>query len=250
MKQELKILYLEKWKNYFPDTELPIGVFYSNSLCGAEYVKKPLSNDKGYTCIFAQMARLHSGKPLAFDRDNLGCFGSYKTIFGGEYQEEATVNLLVNIEHFIIDKEHVNNMVKINPVARPTGKYLIFKPLDTLDENDDPEIFCIFGNPDVIAGLHQLASFDNTRIDNVIAPFGSGCEQLLSFALKECSEEDPRAVLGGMDTAMRCCIKPNMLTFSVPAVKFKSMVMNMDNSFLNTYIWKAIKPRLSKLEKK
>ena len=73
----------------------------------------------------------------------------------------------------------------INPKAKPTGKYAIFKPFSQLTEDDEPEIFCIFAKPDVIAALHTLASFDNNRIDNVIVPFGSGCEQTFKFAFSE-----------------------------------------------------------------
>ena len=58
---------LEKWNKYFLTTSLPIGVFYSDDLHGAEYVRKPAPNSRGYTCIFAQMARLHQGQSLAFD---------------------------------------------------------------------------------------------------------------------------------------------------------------------------------------
>ena len=65
-----------RWNEYFPGVELPIGVFYANELCGAEYPLKPKENNRGYTCIYAQLARLHQGKSLAFDKDNLGCFGS------------------------------------------------------------------------------------------------------------------------------------------------------------------------------
>lgn len=32
---------IEKWETYFPGTSLPVGVFYSDELCGAEYLRKP-----------------------------------------------------------------------------------------------------------------------------------------------------------------------------------------------------------------
>ena len=87
--------------------------------------------------------------------------------------------------------------------AQPTGQYIIFKPFDELTEEDAPVIYFVFAKPDVISALHALASFDDTRVDNVIVPFGSGCEGLLSFALDEARKENPRVVLGGMDPAMR-----------------------------------------------
>ena len=92
----------------------------------------------------------------------------------------------------------------------------------------------------------ELASFDDTRVDNVIVPFGSGCEGLLSFALDEARKENPRVVLGGMDPAMRACIKPELQTFSMPTVRFTRMVENMDDSFLGTYIWEGVRKRVEK----
>ncbi|HJD75175.1 MAG TPA: DUF169 domain-containing protein, partial [Bacteroides reticulotermitis] len=66
----------------------------------------------------------------------------------------------------------------------------------------------------------------------------------ISFAFSEAKKSQPRAVIGGMDTAMRNCIKAELLTFSVPSMRFEQMVENMDSSFLNTYIWNGLKPRL------
>lgn len=262
---------INKWQEYFPKQEMPIAVFYADTLHGAEYVKKPADNPRGYTCMFAQLAKaaiereqsgarsgsaereqarpkvmVHRGEAVAFDKDNLGCWGAIENLFGGPFVEDATVRLLVEIEKFKADREQVLALNRINPKAEQTGKYIIFKPVELLTGEDVPEIFCIFAKPDVIAALHTLVSFDNTRIDNVIVPFGSGCEQAFKFAFSEAKKENPRAVLGTMDVAMRGCMKHDRQTFSVAAATFYNMVMNMDKSFLNTYIWQGLKRRLNK----
>lgn len=237
---------LKCWEKYFPTTELPIAAFYSDDLCDAEYQNRPPENSRGYTCIFAQMARLHNGCPLAFDADNLGCFGSRQALFGGEYLEEATVKLLCEIEKFKIDRKQVNMLHEINPKAKPAGKYFIMKPINQLTEKDNPDIYFVFAKADVISALHTLASFDDTRVDNVIVPFGSGCEGVFSFPLEENRSDNPRVVLGGMDTAMRGCVKPEMLTMSMPASRFYRMIDNADASFLNTYIWQGLRRRVEK----
>ena len=246
MEQQLKQEIISKWQNYFAGQEMPVAVFYADTLHGAEYVKKPAENPRGYTCMFAQLAKVHHGECVAFDKDNLGCWGAIENLFGGPFIEDATVRLLVEIEKFKTNREQVLALNNINPKATPTGKYVIFKPFKSLTEDDKPEIFCIFAKPDVIAALHTLVSFDNTRIDNVIVPFGSGCEQAIKFAFSEANKENPRAVLGGMDVAMRGCMKQEMQIFSFAASTFYNMVGNMDKSFLNTYIWQGLKGRLEK----
>ena len=243
MDTAIKNSVLEKWNTHFHGVSLPVGVFYSDELNGAEYLKKPAENSRGYTCIFAQMAKVHKGHSIAFDVNNLGCWGSVGTIFGGTYQEDQTVELLVDIEHFKKSREQVLALHHTNPKANPTGRYLIMKQYNQLTEEDQPEIVIIFAKPDMIAVMHCLAGFDETRIDNVIVPFGSGCEQLLSFAFNEAKQTNPRAILGGMDLAMRNCIKQDVLTFSITHSRFIEIVRNMDDSFLNTYIWKGLKSR-------
>lgn len=246
MDLKLKNEIIEKWQTYFPEQEMPIAVFYADSLHGVEYVKKPADNPCGYTCMFAQLAKVHRGESVAFDKDNLGCWGAIENLFGGPFVEDATVKLLVEIEKFKSDREQVIELNRINPKAEPTGKYIIFKPVEQFTVDDEPEIFCVFAKPDVVAALHTLVSFDNTRIDNVIVPFGSGCEQSIKFAFSEARKENPRAVLGGMDVAMRGCVKPEHQLFSFAAKTFYNLVGNMDKSFLNTYIWQGLKGRLNK----
>lgn len=223
--------------------EMPVGVFYSDDLHGAKYVNRPPENRRGYTCMFSQLSALHRGEAVAFDRNNLGCFGAMKTIFGDNYDTEAEVRLLVEIEKFKCNREAVMQMDKINPKAAPTGKYLIMKPSNLLTEDESPVVFCIFANNDVISAMHTLLGFKNDRLDNIIIPFGSGCEQLLSFAFNEAKSNNPRAVLGGMDTAMRNCIRPDMLTLSVVASQMERIVSYMDDTFLSTYIWENLRKR-------
>lgn len=230
------------WERYFPNAELPVAVFYSDTLQGAEYPKKPADNQRGYTCLYAQLARVHKGEALAFDPENLGCFGAMKSIYGG-YNEDAEVKLLVEIERFKKNRECVRSMCSVNPKASPRGRYIIFKPWNTLAEDDNPEIVCIFAKPDMVSALHTWASFDISRLDNVIVPHGAGCEVMLTFALAENESERPRCVLGGMDTAMRLCLKPEIQTFSIPYRRFEEMASFADETFLDTYIWQPLKNR-------
>lgn len=242
MTTEIKERVKELWDKYFPNAEQPIAVFYSDALHGAEYPTKPADNQRGYTCLFAQLARVHKGVALAFDADNLGCFGAMKSVYGG-YNEDAEVKLLVEIERFKKNRECVRSMCSINPKASPRGRYIIFKPWDTLTEEDTPDLICLFANPDMISALHTWASFDISALDNVIVPHGSGCEVMLTFGFAETESEQARCILGGMDTAMRRCLKPDTQTFSIPYRRFEQMLSFADETFLDTYIWHPLQSR-------
>lgn len=132
---------MDVWQRYFPQAELPVAVFYSDTLHGAEYPKKPADNQRGYTCLYAQLARVHKGEALAFDPENLGC------------------------------------------------------------------------------------------------------EVMLTFAFAENERERPRCILGGMDTAMRLCLKPDIQTFSIAYKRFEEMASFADETFLDTYIWQPLRSR-------
>jgi len=68
---------------------------------------------------------------------------------------------------------------------------------------------------------------------------------LVAFPMKELESDNPRAVIGLLDPSARSCVKPNLLSFSIPWPKFLTMVENMDECFLNTNCWKKIHKRLN-----
>lgn len=72
---------------------------------------------------------------------------------------------------------------------------------------------------------------------------GAGCEVMLTFAFAETGNEQPRCILGGMDTAMRSCLKQNIQTFSIAYKRFEQMVSFAEKTFLDTYIWQPLKNR-------
>ena len=135
-------------------------------------------------------------------------------------------------------------MAAANPPEQAQGKYIIFKRWDLLTEADQLQVVAFFCTPDAISGLHTLASFDTIGPHDVIAPFGSGCDGLISSAFKELSSGEPKAVMGLFDPPARACVKADLLSFSIPGPKFVTKLENMDDCFLNTYIWEKIQNRM------
>jgi len=245
MNIEIKERFMEAWEKYFPETELPIACFYSNELNNVEFPNAPKPNAKGFTCIFSQIAPVRKGRPRAFNKENLGCFGSFLPFgFDTEVTDDVK-NYVCNVERVKKSYEHVDNMYEHRPPRQAPGKYLVFKRWDTLEEPDEPQVVFFFGNPNVIAGLHGLANFDMMTPYGVIAPFGTGCDSIVGFPMHELESEQPKAVLGALDPSVRIRFKPHILTFSAPWPKFLSMLKNMDESFLVTNSWSKVKSRLS-----
>jgi len=243
MDLEIKKSFLEKWEKHFPGSELPIVCHYTDEITDIKFPSKPNPNPRGYTCIFSQLAPVRKGRSRAFNMDNLGCFGAFIPLGFDTRVTEEVKNYICKVERVKKTYDHVDSMYEHHPPKQAPAKYLVFKRWDTLEEHDGPQVVFFFGNPDVIAGLHTLANFDTMTPYGVIAPFGSGCDAIVSFPMRELESEQPRAVLGALDPSVRICVKPHILTFSAPWPKFLSMLENMDESFLTEDCWSNVKSR-------
>jgi hypothetical protein len=99
--------------------------------------------------------------------------------------------------------------------------------------------------PDVLSGLFTLAGFDESDATGTTsAPFGSGCSQLIQYPYAEKLSGRHRAILGMFDVSARPYLSEYALSFAVPIEKFSRMVENMDESFLTTSSWAAVKRRI------
>lgn len=245
---EIKAKFIEKWERYFPGSELPIACYYADDHNGAEFPDAPKVGKHGFTCVFTQLAPVRVGKARAFNQDNLGCWGAKGTFgFTQSVADEHTVDFLVNVERYKKSAEHVKAVFASAPF-KAGGKYLIFKRWDLLTQNDAPQVVFFFCNPDVISGLHSLANFDTMDSHGVVSPFGSGCDSLVGYSMRELQSGTPNAVLGLFDTSARAFVRRDVMSFSVPWPKLLSMIDNMDDCFLNTYVWEKIKNRFIEKE--
>ncbi|MGD9212911.1 MAG: DUF169 domain-containing protein [Desulfobacteraceae bacterium] len=244
MDMEIKTRFLEKWEKYFPNNELPLVCYYSDDLNSADFPDAPKPNKRGLTCIFSQLAPVRAGKARAFNQENFGCWGAKGVLgFIPSKADEPTIDFLVNVEKYKEGAEHVKAMFTSNPPVTAPKKYLVFKRWDLLTENDDPQVVIFFCKADVLSGLHGLANYDTMDPHGVIAPFGSGCESIVSYAMKDLKSDTPKAVIGLFDPSTRTCVKPDLLSFSAPWPKFMSMLDHMDDCFLNTFIWENVRKR-------
>jgi len=147
-------------------------------------------------------------------------------------------------ERYIRTPELVVEWLKNRTIADITGKYIVFKRWDMLDENDNPDVVIFFATADILSGLFTLANFDQSEPNGTFTPFGPGCGSIIHYPYIEKDAQRPRAVIGMFDVSARPCVPPGILSFAVPMVKFSSMIGYMDESFLITESWKKVQKRL------
>ena len=247
MDMDLKKDFLERWKKYFGGAELPITCWYTDSEAVADGVKPP----KGHRCFLADLTKVRQGKSLRFDLATVGCFG-------GKRYLGFTKNVMPDFEYFLScgipgalegerykkSPELVKEFEKRSPPFTAPAPYIVFKRWDRLEQSDEPAIVIFLAPPDVLSGLFTLTNFDEADLNGVYCPFCAGCGSIVKYPFIERESSRPRAVLGMFDVSARPFVPGTTLSFALPMNKFISMVGNMDESFLITKSWKAVRKRI------
>jgi uncharacterized protein (DUF169 family) len=247
MKIELKNQFLELWKKYFGDAELPLTFYYTTGDGGAEWAEKP----KGRSCLICELARVRNGRSIVYNIESLACMGAKRYLGYSEKMRPGFEYFLscgndqMEGERYIRTPEMVKEFMKNQKTLPIEGKNIVFKRWDNLTLNDDPDVVIFFARPDVLSGLFTLANFDQTDPNGTITPFGAGCGTIIHHPYLESLTERHRAVIGMFDPSARPCVPEDVLTFAVPMKRFEKMIGYMEESFLITDTWTTVKKRFN-----
>ena len=192
-------------------------------------------------CLVALLKAVEQGKHAVVCGD-AGCMGGrYYCGFSGKPRPEQA-EYVSRIEHYIKTPELCGKVWSEYPPPAAAGKYLVFQRLDAYTADTEPEVVVMLAKPDRIAGLFGLANYDR-GVDGVVAPFASGCGAMVGFPRLEAARGTHRAVLGLFDPSARALEDPGVLSFAVDAARFKEMVANIGECFLQHEAWGKIKDR-------
>jgi uncharacterized protein (DUF169 family) len=240
----------ERWARFFPGAEPPIAFYYADfPPDDSERVQR---SERRY-CVFADLNRVRQGASLAFRNESVACFGGRRYLgFAQEIRPDFEYFLSCGIpgklegERYKKTPDMVRGLITAMPSFTAPNAWTIFKRWDKFGVDETPQVVVFFAVPDALSGLFTLANFDETELDGVIAPMGSGCSSIVMQPFLQGKSPRPRAVLGLFDPSARPCAPPDVLTFAVPMAKFERMVANMDESFLITETWKQMQARMAR----
>ena len=248
MNESLKSEFTTRWTKYFLNAPLPVALFYSNELHEAEPVNKFTSHH----CIIADITRVFGGKSFAFSAANIACGGGLKYCgFADSLRPNFEYFLSYGIEgkmegeRYKKDPETVLELMKNAPPMKAPATWLIAKPFDKLDAEDNPDVILFFATPDVLAGLFTLANYDRPDLYGVKVPFSAGCGSIIQYPFLENKSENPDCILGMFDSSARPYVQAGTLSFAIPMKRFETLVRYMDESFLTTGTWEVMKKRIS-----
>jgi len=248
METETKEKFLELWRKYFNNSELPITFYYSDEE-GRAVKADPKSVPR---CVVNLLTEVRNGHSLCLDANSIGCPGGKRYLGYAE-------NIAPNFEYFLSygipgsvrgeryckSPELVKEMMEQMPIFKAPGRFIVFKRWDKLDEIDNPEVIIFFAEPDILSGIFTLARFDEADRNAVSAPFGSGCSTVVQYPYLEKDSNNPKAIIGMFDPSARPFVPWNVITLSIPMSKFINMIDNMEESFLITNTWRRIQERIS-----
>jgi len=247
MDMEFKEKFIQLWKKYFNNVELPMAFYYTDEEAHAELAKPGAVS----RCVIGALQNVRKGHSYCFDIESIGCFGGKRYLgFAEKIRPNFEYFLSCGIpgqmegERYKKSPELVRELMKKQPVFKAPARYIVFKRWDMLEESDNPEVVIFFAKPDVLSGLFTLSGFDESEPNGVMAPFGAGCASIVQNPYLEKDSDSPRGIVGMFDVSARPYISADELTFAAPMNKFERMVGNMEESFLITESWKRVQKRI------
>jgi hypothetical protein len=190
-------------------------------------------------CVFSFYKKWLRGKTLHITRDNPGCGGAGHWLCNQVTRShESFVKFLVDGEGLKASHALMNKWLDYNKPYRQEHPNILIGPLRE-DQYAYLKTITFYVNPDQLSALVLGAQYSSAPSDPppVIAPFGSGCMELVPLF------EDldiPQAMIGATDIAMRQHIPPEVLAFTVTKPMFKQLCELDERSFLYKPFWKNL----------
>ncbi len=191
---------------------------------------EPLIRPEPGDCVFAFYKKWAEGKTLHITKEHYGCGGAGRWMCGVETRARKDfISFLVDDEGLKASHELMERWIDVSKLYKSTHPHILIGPLKK-DQWEYTKSVTFFVNPDQVAALAYGAQYNSAPEDPppVIAPFGSGCRQLLPF-------DDlavPQASIGSTDIAMRKHIPADILAITVTKPMFKQLCDLDERSFL------------------
>lgn len=191
----------------------------------------PLVEPKGRDCVFCFYKDWLAGKTLHLTKERCGCGGAANSLFGIQTRpRDEFIRFLAEDEGLKASRALMAKWLDARRAYRAENEHIFIGPLKASAWAFARTVTFLV-NPDQMSALAIGAQYHSAPDDPppVIAPFGSGCSQLVPFR----DLAIPQASIGSTDIAMRQHIPPDILTFSVTRPMFEHLCALDERSFLD-----------------
>ena len=192
------------------------------------------------SCIFASFQKWAEGKRLLLTKEQFGCGGAgYWICNVSTRSREDFVSFLVEEEGLKASPELMNQWLDRQKPFSQLHPNILIGPLQD-EQYPFLKSITFFVNPDQLAVLMLGAQYNHSPAEPspVIAPFGSGCSQLVSLFD---DLNSPQAVIGATDIAMRQYLPADILAFTVTKAMYERLCALDERSFLYRPFWTRLR---------
>ncbi|MFZ0390082.1 MAG: DUF169 domain-containing protein [Calditrichia bacterium] len=193
-----------------------------------------------WSCLFMFYQRWLNGETLYLKNDNFGCGGVASYLLGKKQSSrKETVDFLFAGEGLKASEELTGRWVDQTRGYSPQHDQILIGPLRP-EQYPYLKTVSFFLNPDqlslFVTGAYYRQGPPYPAL--VTVPFASGCG-LLAPLFEDLNE--PRAIIGATDIAMRQHLPPDILLFTVTKPMFEQLCALDESSFLQKHFWEEVK---------
>ena len=238
----------------------------------------PKSNGRG--CIMPFIAQVIANRKTAiFSKDKCSCFGAITGFgFGNGFKSEgagldnyaAFLSLGKEVaknqegyDQFCSNKpshvremfekgerifstyENAYNFVSKRDIYDNEEKYVVFKPIEDLKEDEIPSSIIFTVNPLELSALIHLDGSRREDVSYTMTPQASACQAIGNHIFSQSESDNPHATLGLLDLAgrraMRRWIPDEYLNYSLPWELFLELENLSKTSLFQSTVWKEFK---------
>ena len=191
------------------------------------------------TCLFAYFKRWLAGDTLHLTRQQHGCGGAGRALCGVQARSrEDFIRFLVDEEGLKSSHALMGAWLDHDRPYQQEHDHLLIGGLRA-SQYEYLRSVTFWVDPDQLGLLMLGAQYHSGPPDPapVLAPFGSGCMQLVTLFT---DLDRPQAVVGATDIAMRRYLPPDVLAFTVTRPMFEQLCALDERSFLHKDFWKRL----------
>jgi len=191
-------------------------------------------------CLFSCFPNWVAGESVRISKDAFQCMGAGYWLCGVEsLSRDKFVHFLADKEGLKSSPEIMNHWLDNQKPYQMEFSHIVIGPLKA-DQYEYLKTATFFVNPDQLSLLITGVEYHNALPQNgkVISRFGSGCSQLA--ALFD-DLDQPQAIIGATDIAMRQYLPPSIMTLTVTKPMFRQLCELDENSFLYKPFWEKLR---------